>query len=54
MEKLKVEDLYSLEQYHDTRKTFRSDVINHKKHRQVAVGPNATLYFEDRKTIQYQ
>ena len=54
MEKLRIEDLYSLEQYHDTRKTFRSDVINHKKHRQVAVGPNATLYFEDRKTIQYQ
>ncbi len=26
----------------------------HKQHRQVAIGPNATLYFEDRLTMQYQ
>jgi hypothetical protein len=29
-------------------------VLEHKKHRQVAVGPNTTWCFEDRLTIQYQ
>ncbi|HUF71322.1 MAG TPA: DUF3501 family protein [Gammaproteobacteria bacterium] len=47
-------DLYSLEEYHRIRPEFRERVLAHKKHRQVAVGPNATLYFEDRLTMQYQ
>jgi hypothetical protein len=54
MKKLSVEDLYSLEKYHETRKVFRSDVMAHKKNRQLPIGPNATLYFEDILTIQYQ
>jgi hypothetical protein len=51
---VRVEDLYSLEEYHRTRPEFRARVLAHKKNRQVAVGPNATLYFEDRLTMQYQ
>lgn len=51
---LAASDLYSLEEYHKLRPRFRERVLAHKKHRQVAVGPNATLYFEDRLTIQYQ
>ncbi len=47
-------DLISLEEYHRTRADFRARVLAHKAHRQVAIGPNATLYFEDRLTIQYQ
>jgi hypothetical protein len=47
-------ELYSLEQYHAVRAEFRDRVIQHKKHRHVALGPNATLYFEDRLTVQYQ
>ena len=54
MAQLTVGDLYSLEQYHKLRSQFRAEVLEHKKTRQVAVGPNATLYFEDRLTIQYQ
>ena len=54
MEKLTRDDLYSLEQYADIRPEFRSKVLAHKKHRKVALGPNATLYFEDRLTMQYQ
>jgi len=54
MEALKVSDLYSLEQYHKIRDEFRKKVFAHKKHRQVPLGPNATLYFEDRLTMQYQ
>ena len=51
---LTAEDLYSLEQYHRVRPEFRAEVLAHKRNRQVAVGPNATLYFEDRLTMQYQ
>ena len=47
-------DLQSLEEYHRQRGDFRARVLEHKQRRQVAVGPNATLYFEDRLTIQYQ
>lgn len=54
MDKLKPEDLLSLEAYHRQRAEFRSRVLAHKRLRQVAVGPNLTLYFEDRLTMQYQ
>lgn len=47
-------DLWSLEDYAAKRPEFRQQVMQHKKDRQVALGPNATLYFEDRLTIQYQ
>jgi hypothetical protein len=47
-------DLMSLEQYAEQRLAFRQQVLAHKKHRQVALGPNATLYFEDRLTLLYQ
>lgn len=47
-------DLMSLEQYAEQRDDFRRQVIAHKKHRQVALGPNTTLYFEDRLTLLYQ
>ena len=48
------DDLMSLEQYAEQREEFRQQVLAHKKHRQVALGPNATLYFEDRLTLLYQ
>jgi hypothetical protein len=54
MRRLGVQDLYSLEQYHGLRTDFRKRVLAHKQHRQVAIGPIVTLYFEDRLTIQYQ
>lgn len=54
MDKLSRADLYSLERYHEIRVEFRARVLAHKRLRQVPIGPNATLYFEDRLTIQYQ
>lgn len=54
MQPLTRDDLFSLEAYAEARKAFRTRVLEHKKHRKVPVGPNATLYFEDRLTIQYQ
>ena len=54
MDKLSRADLFTLEQYHEARAEFRARVLAHKRLRQVPVGPHATLYFEDRLTIQYQ
>ncbi len=54
MQKLTREDLYSLEQYADMRPEFRQKVMEHKKDRRLLLGTNATLYFEDRMTMQYQ
>jgi len=54
MQKLTRDDLYSLERYAEARPDFRAAVLEHKKNRKVHIGPSATLYFEDRQTIQYQ
>lgn len=54
MQKLAPDDLYSLEKYAKIRDEFRRKVLEHKKNRQVRLGENATLYFEDRLTMQYQ
>ncbi len=54
VEKLTRENLYSLEQYAGIRAEFRDKVIAHKRDRQLPLGTNATLYFEDRLTMQYQ
>jgi len=54
MQHLTRDHLMSLEQYAKARPQFRTEVLAHKRDRQVAIGPHATLYFEDRLTIQYQ
>ncbi|MGB5259740.1 MAG: DUF3501 family protein, partial [Gammaproteobacteria bacterium] len=54
MEKLTRSDLYSLEEYAENRADIRSSVLAHKKNRKLHIGPSASLYFEDRQTIQYQ
>jgi hypothetical protein len=47
-------DLLSLEEYAEQREQIRADIMAHKKLRQVPIGPNLTLYFEDEKTMRYQ
>jgi len=54
MKKLNRDDLFPLEKYAEIRPQFRAQVMAHKKNRHVAIGPHATLYFEDRLTMQYQ
>jgi hypothetical protein len=54
MQKLTPRDLYSLEQYSRDRAAIRAKVLEHKRVRQVGVGPNLMWLFEDRITIQYQ
>ncbi len=54
MHKLTRQDLFSLEQYAEQRADFRDGVLRHKRDRRLDLGTNAALYFEDRRTIQYQ
>jgi len=54
MDKLTVEDLMSLERYARERPAFRARVLEHKRNRKLALGPNVTWSFEDRLTMQYQ
>ena len=54
MTHLRREDLMGLEAYAEKRGEFRAWVMAHKKNRQLPLGANATLYFEDRLTVQYQ
>ncbi len=48
------DDLLSLEQYQEQRPEIRSATMLHKKSRNLPVGPNVTLYFEDATTLKYQ
>lgn len=52
--KLQRQDLWSLEEYSQRRETFRAEVMEHKRNRQLALGNNARIYFEDGTTIRYQ
>jgi len=54
MQKLTTDDLLPLERYHKERPRLRAEVLAHKRHRQAPIGPNVTLYFEDRVTMRYQ
>ena len=51
---LTAQDLYSLEQYSAHRPDFKRRAVQHRKQRQIKLGPNVTLHFEDRVTVQYQ
>jgi len=54
MRKLTRDALISLEKYAEIRDEFRAEVVRHKRDRRLELGTNATLYFEDRLTMQYQ
>ncbi|HEX3843852.1 MAG TPA: DUF3501 family protein [Steroidobacteraceae bacterium] len=54
MDKLTPADLMSLERYARERPAFRAEVLEHKRDRKLAIGPNVTWSFEDRLTMQYQ
>lgn len=54
MGKLTIDDLYPLEVYSRLRPEFRAQVMEHKAHRQLALGDHVTLSFEDRLTMHYQ
>lgn len=47
-------DILSLEDYQANRAEIRAATMAHKKSRNLPVGPNVTLYFEDTITLKYQ
>jgi hypothetical protein len=48
------ESLMTLEAYAKARNEYRRQVMAHKKNRQVHLGQNLTLIFEDELTVRYQ
>jgi len=51
---LTARDLYSLEQYSAHRPDYKRRAVEHRKRRQIRLGMNMTLHFEDCVTVQYQ
>ena len=54
MAKLTHDSLMTLEAYSKARNAIRTEVMAHKKNRNVALGGHVTLFFEDEKTMRYQ
>ena len=54
MDKLRLSDVKDLVQYEKVREETRARVIELKKSRRVALGPNLTLLFENRETVLFQ
>jgi len=54
MARISRDSLMTLEAYSRERPQFRQRVLEHKKHRTLALGPNVTLVFEDELTMRYQ
>jgi hypothetical protein len=54
MARISRDSLMTLEAYARERPQFRRKVLEHKKHRTLALGSNVTLVFEDELTMRYQ
>ncbi len=54
MKKIAIADLLSIEAYEAQRPVIRAAMMEHKKTRRLALGPNATLHFEDYMVMRYQ
>ncbi|MEX0963464.1 MAG: DUF3501 family protein [Pseudohongiellaceae bacterium] len=54
MKKISLSDLMSIEAYTKQRPAIRQAMMEHKKTRRLALGPNAMLHFEDYMVMRYQ
>jgi hypothetical protein len=54
MRKVERTEIKDLVAYEKAREAMRARVIEVKKHRRVAVGPNITILFENRETVLFQ
>ncbi len=54
MPQIERDSILTLEAYARARDDFRRKVMDHKKHRRLALGDHVTLIFEDELTIRYQ
>ena len=48
------EDIHAREDYINIRAQLRKEIVDRKKKRRVDIGPNVTLYFENKDTIIHQ
>ncbi len=54
MEEITQADLVDNTKYESIREEFRRDIMEHKAHRRVQLGPDISLTFEDRRTVIFQ
>ncbi len=54
MKKISIADLMTIDAYETQRPAIRQAIMDHKKTRRVALGPNAMLHFEDYMVMRYQ
>lgn len=54
MEKVRFEEILDIAAYERVREAMRREVIATKARRRVALGPNLSLLFENRRTVLYQ
>jgi hypothetical protein len=54
MPRITRDSLLTLEAYARERNRLRREVLEHKRFRTIAIGPNVTLVFEDEMTMRYQ
>ena len=54
MEQITQQDLLDIAAYERVRDDFRKEVMEHKAHRRVQLGPEVSITFEDRKTLTFQ
>ena len=54
MKKLELESLLNIIEYEKVRDDYRKDVMQYKKNRRIALGPNVTMVFENEKTLGFQ
>ncbi|MDJ0851312.1 MAG: DUF3501 family protein [Myxococcota bacterium] len=53
-EPVRIDEIVPLQRYRLVRDAYRRAVIEHKRHRRLAVGDKVTLVFEDHETLLFQ
>ena len=51
---IRSEDIINRDNYSKNRKVLRTNMVATKKNRRLDIGPNITIYFENKKTIMHQ
>lgn len=54
MKPIELIDLMNIYEYEKVRDQYRKDIIKYKKNRRIALGPDITLTFDNRKTLIFQ
>ena len=54
MQKMTLSDVQPIADYELTRDSYRREIMDHKRHRRVNLGPDIGITFEDRRTMLFQ